>query len=702
MEKEQLEYNIILKVAQIFDIPVSLNNIIASTSGFKNLSATQIIILGLEKFGINAELKTKRTLRSIDQHSLPCLAGLKNGEIVVLQETIGDEVCYIDQHDKSHKVQVSTFKKLFDGRIILLKTSTDSIQTSILGKTKTTENWLFSTLYYFKDLYTKTILASFFSNLLSLALPLYAMNVYDRVIPNSSENTLLVLTLGIVIAIVFDFLLKNVKSYFIDFANQNTDIILSYKLINKILHSRLKDRTYLSGSLAGYMRDMEIIREYLSSITINALLDIPFAVLFLILLAYIGGFYILMVCVSVILLVVFSSFVVKALSEKYSKDSFFLNNQKTSFLVESLLGLETIKLNLAEKKIQAAWDRISEHHAKAMRSNHSIYSLSTNLITFLQSLNYILVVVFGVSLFFENQISVGALVACMIISTRAVQPFSQASILLMRFNSVKASYKELNAIMLSNSEQSFDTKYLPKYSLDGSIKFENVSFEYDEGKPVLADVSFEIKPKDKIAIVGVIGSGKTTISKLIMGLYQQSKGNIYVDNFHLSQIHPYDLRANVGYVPQDIFLFNGTIMENILLNPLVKVDSKEGLKTAIKVSGIDYHFGGKEDGLNTHVGEGGKKVSGGQKQAIAIARAFANNPPVILMDEPLSMMDKMTSYQFLTRLKEYTEDKTLIIISHQLSVLNIVDKVMYMDNGTITFFGSKDDFLNKFNFTRGS
>ena len=266
----------------------------------------------------------------------------------------------------------------------------------------------------------------------------------------------------------------------------------------------------------------------------------------------------------------------------------------------------------------------------------------------------------------------------------------------MRYNSVKVAYDTLNEIMNSQAEQSFDTKYLPKYKLDGHIKFEDVHFEYEENKEVLKGVSFEIKPKDKIAVIGLIGSGKTTISKLIMGLYEQTQGNIYVDNFHISQIHPYDLRANIGYVPQDIFLFNGTIMENIMLNPLVKVDSKEGLNAAIKVSGIDKQFGKTADGLNTNVGEAGRKISGGQKQSIAIARAFANNPPVVLMDEPLSMMDKATSYDFLNRLHEYTRDKTLIVISHQLSVLNIVDKVLYLENGKIRFLGKKEDFLKNF------
>ena len=270
----------------------------------------------------------------------------------------------------------------------------------------------------------------------------------------------------------------------------------------------------------------------------------------------------------------------------------------------------------------------------------------------------------------------------------------------MRYNSVKIAYQTLDEIMHSKSEQSSETKYLPKYKLDGAIRFENISFEYEQGKEVLSDVSFEIQPKDKIAIVGVIGSGKTTISKMIMGLYQQSKGNIYIDNFHISQVHPYDLRANIGYVPQDIFLFNGTIMENILLNPLVKVDSKEGLNTAITVSGIDKHFGSAVDGLNTHVGEAGRKISGGQKQSIAIARAFANNPPIILMDEPLSMMDKMTSYNFLDRLQAYTKDKTLIVISHQLSVLNIVDKVLFIEKGKVKFFGPKEIFLQKYSYSK--
>ncbi len=699
MTETNVSHLIILRIAELFDIPLSLNNVIASSSGFDNLNETQIVILGLEKIGIHAAAQETK-LKKIRPDMLPCVLIMNDNSMLIVHEMVGDELICSDAKGTKSTLKIEDLAENHSDKIILVNHNDDSIQTSVFGRTKKQQNWLFSTIYHFRGLYTKTLIATLFSNLITLFLPLYAMSVYDKVVPNSSETTLLVLTIGISLGIVFDFMLRNIKSYFLDFANQNSDIILSYKLLNKILHSKLSDRNYLSGSLAGYMRDLEIIREYLSSVTINTLLDIPFALLFLVLLGYIGGFSIFMICLAMIFLVLLSSLVVKTLSEKYSSDAFYLNNQKTSFLVEALMGLETIKLNLAEKKIQAAWDRISEQHAKSTKANHSIFSLSTNLLTLLQSVNYIAVMVVGVYSLFDNQISVGALIACMIISSRAVQPFSQASILLMRYNSVEVAYKTLDDIMHSNSEQNAETKYLPKYKLDGAIRFDNVSFEYESGKSVLNGVSFEIQPKDKIAIVGVIGSGKTTISKLIMGLYPQSGGNIYIDNFHITQIHPYDLRANIGYVPQDIFLFNGTIMENILLNPLVKVDSKEGLGTAITISGIDKHFGSSPDGLNTQVGESGRKISGGQKQSIAIARAFANNPPVILMDEPLSMMDKMTSYAFLDRLQNYSKDKTLIIISHQLSVLNIVDKVLFIEKGRVKFFGPKNEFLQKYSYSK--
>lgn len=699
MNEASAAHHIILRVAELFDVPLSLNNVMVSTAGFDKLSSIQIVILGLEKLSIHAETRKVDVLK-INAGLLPCLAVMNDDKMIVINEIIQDEFVITDHEGNKNNTKKTEFEKNYSGQIIVVNHNNDSMQTSVFGRIKDKKNWLISTVSYFKELYSKTLVATFFANILSLFLPLYAMNIYDKVIPNSSESTLIVLTLGICIAVIFDFILRTVKSYFLDFANQNTDIILSYKLLNKILHSKLGDKNYLSGSLAGYMRDLEVIREYMSSVTVNTLLDIPFAILYLILLWYIGGFAIFAICIMMICLVLFSSLIVKVLSEKYSSDAFYLNNQKTSFLVESLLGLETIKLNLAEKKIQAAWDRISEQHAKSTKANHSIYSLSTNIITLLQSVNYILVIVVGVYSFFGNNMSVGALIACMIISSRAVQPFSQTSMLLLRFNTVKSAYNALDGIMQSKSEQSSEVKYLPKYKLDGAIRFENVSFEYEKGKAVLDSVSFEIQPKDKVAIVGVIGSGKTTISKLIMGLYQQTGGNVYIDNFHINQINPYDLRANIGYVPQDIFLFNGTIIENILLNPLVKVDSKEGLATAITVSGIDKHFGNSPDGLNTHVGESGRKISGGQKQSIAIARAFANNPPVILMDEPLSMMDKMTSYSFLDRLQDYTKEKTLIVISHQLSVLNIVDKVLFIEKGKVKFFGPKEIFLQKYSYSK--
>jgi ATP-binding cassette subfamily C protein LapB len=518
------------------------------------------------------------------------------------------------------------------------------------------------------------------------------MNVYDRVVPNSTFSTLWVLSIGIITVLLFDFVLKVIKSHFVDTASKSADIVLSSNLLEKILGMQLSDRTLSVGALANHVKELETIREFFSSVTLLSFIDIPFAILFLALITYIGGMWFLVASIAFIALSILSSWLMQQAVSRHTEQSFKTTNRKSGFMIETILGLETIKAFGAEGKTQHYWENLSQHHATHYQHSNFFTSLAINLIQMVTNLNYVIFVIMGVYLISTQNLTMGGLIACSILGTRVITPFSQAISLMMRMNQVLLAYKTINQIMQLQTERTSDRNYYPKHELEGAIAFKNVSFTYP-GHPVqtLSDVSFSIEPKDKLAILGKIGSGKTTIEKLLLGFYAPTSGSIMVDNIDHRQIDPADLRSQMGYVSQDIYLFSGTVLENIILGE-GNFTPKE-IQNAIIQSGAINFIKHHPQGVNMQVGEGGRFLSGGQKQTLGIARAILHNPPFLIFDEPTTMMDQQSEHWFLTHFQQLVQDKTFIVISHNPKLLSLANKVLYLDEGRVKFYGTKASFI---------
>jgi ATP-binding cassette subfamily C protein LapB len=567
------------------------------------------------------------------------------------------------------------------------------ISTATFNKLSEKKNWLFSTLSHFWSVYAYALLSAFFGTILSMAPVLYTRLIYDKVIPHAAYKTMVVLTIGVLVVILFDILIGIIKNYLLDFINRNTDVILSNKLINKILNVSLANNQMLAGALAGRVRELEVLRDFMSSFALVSLVDMPFVILFLVLLCYFSNGLVVAICITSMCLMLLINIIIAKIIQDYSEINHDLGHKKNTFLVEVILGLESIKANIAEERFAGIWSELTEAQANASKVERNLTAIAGYLLGFVQNLNYIAMVVVGAYMIMQNQLSIGALVACSVLGSRILVPFTQIVNLTVRYRHVKMAYISLTNIMLNPAERQREGRFISKSAFLGQIEFQNVDFSYkEENNLVLQDVSFSINAGERVALLGSIGSGKSTISKLILGLYKPSGGNIFIDGIEIQKLHPYDLRSHISYVSQDNFLFSSSIIENIMVSPLVRSGNVDDLQKAINIAGINQILSSKKDGLKSEVGQGGNKLSGGQRQAISLARGLANDAPIIILDEPTSMMDSAAEASLWEGLQKL-DQKTMLIITHNLKVLDIVDKVIFLEGGKIKFFGTKEDFI---------
>lgn len=666
----------------------------------KNKLKPDLFLRALDRISLKGTILPK-SLNEITDDFIPCILLLKEEKACyVIRKTEDGFWIAHNQESSDHKstelfVSTEEMQKIYSGYAIFFKPLDEEQKDKSHGSSASfKEHWLWGTLYKLRPLYYQVMIASFLTNIFALMIPLFSLNVYDRVVPNNTFSTLWVLSIGMGIVLIFDFILKIIKSHFVDTASKNADIVLSSRLLEKILGIHLSDRTLSVGELASNVKELEVIREFFSSVTLLTLIDLPFAIIFLALITYIGGIWFFLTTIVFIVLMVMTSWMMHHIISQHVTEGFKTTNKKSGFLIETILGLETIKAFCAEGKSQHYWERLSEQNATHYRQSNFFSSLAVNFMQTITNLNYVVFVIIGVYLISTRELTMGGLIACTILGGRVIAPFAQAVTLLMRLNNVMMSYRAIDKLMSLSTERSSDRTYFPKHELLGNITFNNLSFKYAEGgEQVLKDVSFDIDPLDKVAIVGKIGSGKTTLEKLIMGFYSPQSGSILFDGINAQQIDPADLRGHIGYVSQDIYLFSGTVLENIMLGG-GNFTPKE-IEQAIILSGTLAFIQNHSQGVNMQVGEGGRFLSGGQKQSIAIARAILHNPPILILDEPTSMMDQQSELSFLAHFKKFIEEKTVLFITHNPNLLSLATKILLLDGGKVLFYGDKLVFLEK-------
>lgn len=648
-----------------------------------------------ERAGLVAK-ENRSNLESIPELILPAVLLLKQGEACVLNridfQKQEAEIITAESGMVPILIPLEELKAQFIGRYFLVKKQFryDERSPEIL-KTRH-GHWFWGTIWESKKIYRDVLIASILINLFAIAAPMFTRLVYDKVVPNLAFETLWVLASGIFVVFTFDLLLKLIRSYFIDIAGKKSDILISSKLFSKVLGIRMEAKPASVGAFAKNLQEFESIREFFTSATIGSLIDLPFAILFLTLIWLMAGDLVYVPIVGVVILVIYAIIIQGPLRRTIEEGS-RLASQKYANLIESLAGLETVKLFSAQSQFQFRWEEAVAHMANWNIKSRRITDSIQNTAGFVQQSTNVGMIIFGVYLIAEGDLTMGGLIAATMLSGRAIGPLVQLSILSTRYNQAKSSMTLIEQVMDMPDEQEEGKRYIHRPIIQGHIALDKVTFHYPDS-PIASvrDLSLTITPGEKVAIIGRIGSGKTTLERLIMGLYKPTEGHVRIDDTDMEQLHHVDVRRNIGCVPQDSNLFYGSVRDNITLGrPLV--DDRDVMDAANR-AGVTNFTQQDPAGLERQVGEGGGLLSGGQRQAVAIARAFLGRPPVLLMDEPTSAMDNRSEMHIKHQLNQLLPSETLILITHKTSMLDVVDRVIVMEKGCIIADGPKAKVLS--------
>ena len=602
------------------------------------------------------------------------------------------EIVLPDMGAGSRRVPVSELETEYIGYALFARPEFQFDTRSDDLRTADPKGWFWGTLVSSWRIYAEVVLAAVLVNSFALASPLFTMNVYDRVVPNAAIETLWVLALGAATVFGFDFLLKMLRSYFVDVAGKTADTRIGARLFQQVLGMKMADRPASAGALASNLREFEHLRDFFTSSTLTAIVDFPFALLFVFIISIIGGAQIALIPLVAMLPIIIVGMIVQIPLKAISQQSFRESSQKHAILVEAITGIETIKTTASEGRMQRAWETFSAVTACTGMKAQTFSSFAVNFSSFAIQLVTVGVVIAGVFAIRDGDLIVGALVACTMLTGRAMAPLSQIAAILTRFNQSHASLAALDVLMRTPVDRPDGKSFVSRPNLGGQITFKDVTFTYPgQNTPALNKVSFTINGGEKIGIVGRIGCGKSTLERLLIGLYEPEEGAIFVDGTDVPQIDPADLRHSVGCVPQDQYLFFGSVKENIALGAPYADDFT--ILRAARIAGVDEFVNRHPQGFDMPVGERGQMLSGGQRQSMAVARALLFDPPILVLDEPTSSMDHTTESRFKARLANLLGAKTLLLITHRGSMLSVVDRLIVLVTGRVVADGPKDEVL---------
>ncbi len=686
-------------LARLKGIQVTKESLLSNVSLDNGNFSLSSFLEAAKKFNLSAEVK-KRCLSELNPLLLPVVILLQDHTSVVLTQIQQKaQKAQIAIPEESHELKWVDLEKLeqnFTGDVIFLADNNAyKHRESNYEQAKHSPYWLFETLWKFKSYYLRIIVASIFINLFVIATPIFIMNVYDRVVPNQAIETLWVLASGIFIVILFDLILKTLRSYFIDVVGKKADIIMSSKIFEHSLGLSMENQGSSATVRAGQVNTFDKVREFIGSATISTFVDLPFVVLFLLVIRLIGGPLYIPALIASILIIVISCLISLYLFTAV-EETFMASAQKNALVNEALEGVETVKSHSAYGLILEKWDKLSALVANGAIKSRFYSSLAVYATQFCVALSTISVVILGVYLIQAGILTTGALIACIILNSRALAPLAQVAQLLIRYQQTKCAYTAVDQIMKIPSEMDALSTSIPLETCNGSITLQNVSFQYKESSSSLfKDISLKIEPGETVAIIGNMGSGKSTFLKLINGLYPITDGTLMIDNIDIRQLNRSDLNRHIGYLDQYPKLFFGTIRENIAFKARWRDD--ESVIDAAELSGAKQFLGAHPEGYQFTVRENGLGLSKGQIQTIALARAYFSDPSILLLDEPTASMDSQSEQIFRQTMQTYAKDKTVLIVTHKPSIVQLADRILLIHQGKIIMDGPRDQVLAEIN-----
>lgn len=667
--------------------------LVAGLAYYDQAMSPQLFCEAAMRQNIKAVL-VEKNLTEIPNAVLPCIVFLeKNAVCILLSIKKKHAKIFNPETMQVETVEHEALHSKSTGHAIYMKPERKSDDTNTEDNDADNANgaWFWSLIKENKSTYILAIIASIFINLFALVSPLFIMNVYDRVIPNNAIETGWALGIGALIAFVFDFIFRTIRGYFIDFSGRKVDILAARRIYDQLLDMKIAGKPQSSGGFASMLKDFDAVREFFTSATITAVVDLPFTLLFLFFVYQLGGSIAILLLVLIIVVCAVGLIIqarLKGLVLKSKKSA----QTRHGILVETIAGLETIKTTGADGAFRTKYSHSVAEDAEYAQKSRFLSTFGSNTATFIQQTASIMIVLLGMYLIQSSNLSIGALIACVILGSRAIAPIGQVANLITKYHQAASALETLNKIMSAEKERPATQNFLNRSNLNGNIKFDTVSFSYPGADiPVLREATFKIKQGEKVGIIGRIGSGKSTILKLCLKLYEPNDGVILFDKTDIRQIDPADLRTNTAYIAQDVKLFQGTVRENICISKPRATDDE--ILNAAKKAGVDEFVSRHPMGYDAPVGELGSHLSGGQRQAVAVARAMLTQPNILICDEPTNAMDTQAEAAFCKYVSSEMENKTLIVVTHKNAMLDLVDRLILLHEGRIIMDAPRDQVI---------
>lgn len=643
--------------------------------------------------GLQARI-LKRELGAISTLNLPVLLLLKDGRCAVLQRFGEDGRALIlpsEAEGGEQWVEREALEQAYAGQALFARPrhTLENLRTPLMPRV---DAWFRDTLRHSRWLYSDALLASLLINLLGLMVPLFVMQTYDRVVPNQAVSTLWVLVAGLFIGTAFEMVLRMVRAHLLDQAGKKTDLILSATLFERITGMSMKARPATIGGFAQSIHDFQGLREFLTAVTLTSIIDLPFVALMLVVVGLLGGWLVVIPLIAFPLAVGFALIIQARLRDTVEK-SLSLGAVRQALLIETLGGLETLKANGAESERQYHWEQTNGAIARLDAHARNLSSLASNGTLFIQQFCGMATIVAGVYSIIAGNLSVGALVATYMLGSRVLAPLGQIAGLITRYQQAQLTMRSTDALMALPQERQAEQQALEHTSLKGGVAVSHVSFRYPgQTAAALNDVNLTLQPGERIGIVGRSGSGKSTLGRLLMGFYHPDEGQVLLDNLDLRQLDIADLRSQIGYVAHDLPLLAGSLRDNLTLGARHVSDAR--MLEVAELTGVTELARQHPQGFDRPVGERGQLLSGGQRQAVLLARALLLEPPILILDEPTSHMDNSSEEQLRQRLLDWVPGKTVLLVTHRTSMLSLVDRLLVLDNGKIVADGPKDAVID--------
>lgn len=639
---------------------------------------------------------TTMDLSGAPDYVLPVIVPLIDGRACVVLSTKGKsaKLLMADTGMNEISMPVDELLALSTGEVLVLKATPQKTAQQMVAYRGRAFDWFWDTLLRFKNFYIESMIATIVANILTLAAVFFTMNVYDRVVPTQAYTSLWTLAIGTSVAIILEFFMRWLKARLVDLGGKKADLAINATLLREIMSIRLEHRPQSIGIFASTMRDFEALRDFFSSASLVLVADLPFILMFLILIGIIAGPLALIPAIVVPILVLIGLMAQKPLMSAI-RENMKESGDKHSVLVESLLNLEMLKAHNAESYLQRRWESSNLAAADSFKKTRSLTNFILGLTTMSQQLVTVAMVVFGVYLIGQNQLTLGGLIASVILAGRAIAPLGGVMALAAKYQQAASSLETLDNLMKRPRDRDAGRRYIVPEKIKGALTLSNLDFTYpgEHNLPAISQVSMELKAGDHLALLGRVGSGKSTLVRLMSGLYAPAGGCVLVDGVDERQIEPAELRSRMGYIGQDPQLFMGTLRENLVLSDSWLSDVK--ILEVLEKLDLQGLVATHPRGLDMLLSEAGGGLSGGQRQLLAIARMMLRDPACVFMDEPTSHMDQNTETRVISVLGEWLKGRTVVLATHRLQLLVWIDRIAVLDRGQLLIEGPRDQVLKQ-------